>query len=52
MANKSPNIPDIQTILQMGINPKNGLPLKLGGTPESLYDDVKGTRSTRCCKYI
>lgn len=41
MANKSPNIPDIQTILQMGINPKNGLPLKLGGSPESLYDDVK-----------
>lgn len=35
-------LPDYKTLIQAGINPKTGLPLKLGsGNPESLKEDLK-----------
>lgn len=36
-----PNIRDIQTIIQAGINPKNGLPIKMGTDPADLKPNVK-----------
>lgn len=36
-----PCIPDIKTLIQAGINPKNGLPYKFGGTRVSTKEDVK-----------
>ena len=34
-------LPDIQTLIQAGINPKTGLPLKVGSNPCTLKDDIK-----------
>ena len=36
-----PNIPDLQTLWQAGINPKNGLPVKFGGSKATLKEDLK-----------
>lgn len=36
-----PKLPDISTLVQAGINPKNGLPIKFGNIPETLKHDVK-----------
>ena len=37
-----PAIPDIKTLMQAGINPKTGLPIRLGmGDPSQLKQDVK-----------
>lgn len=36
-----PTIPDINTLLQAGIDPKTRLPIKLGGTPCNLKRDIK-----------
>ena len=36
-----PNLPDIKTLYQAGIDPKTGLPLKFGGNKAVLKDDVK-----------
>ena len=41
MANGRPVLPDIQTIIQMGINPKTGLPMKLGGLRCTTKEDIK-----------
>ena len=41
MANGRPVLPDIQTIIQMGINPKTGLPFKLGGLRCTTKEDIK-----------
>lgn len=40
MANK-PVLPDIQTIIQMGINPKTGLPMKFGNMRCTTKEDFK-----------
>mgnify|MGYP003294043049 CR=1 FL=1 len=34
-------IPDITSLIQAGINPKNGLPLRMGGSPSQLKNDIK-----------
>ena len=36
-----PVLPDIQTLIQAGINPKTGLPVKFGGTPCTTKEDIK-----------
>ena len=36
-----PVLPDIKTLIQAGINPKNGLPLRFGGDPAQLKSDTK-----------
>lgn len=36
-----PNIPDIETLLQAGINPKTGLPLKFGNKRCTTKEDIK-----------
>ena len=36
-----PNLPDIQTLIQMGINPKTGLPMKFGSRRIDTKDDIK-----------
>lgn len=41
MANNRPVLPDIQTMIQMGINPKTGLPIKLGGLRCTTKEDIK-----------
>lgn len=38
---KGPRIPDIATIVQMGINPKTGLPLKFGNRRCTTKEDIK-----------
>ena len=38
---KGPKIPDISTIIQMGINPKTGLPLKFGNRRCTTKEDIK-----------
>ena len=38
---KGPYLPNIEPIVAAGINPKTGLPYKLGGTPETLFEDVR-----------
>ena len=40
MANNA-RIPDIQTLWQAGIDPKTGLPIRLGGSPSQLKNDIK-----------
>ena len=40
MANNA-RIPDIQTLWQAGIDPKTGLPVRLGGSPSQLKNDIK-----------
>ena len=41
MANKGPKLPDITTILAAGINPKTGLPIKLGlGSSKDLSPEL------------
>ena len=40
MANNA-RIPDIQTLFQAGIDPKTGLPIRLGGSPSQLKNDIK-----------
>lgn len=37
----TPKIPDIQTIIQMGINPKTGLPFKFGNRRCTTKEDIK-----------
>ena len=36
-----PNLPDIQTLIQMGINPKTGLPMKFGSRRIDTKDDIR-----------
>ena len=36
-----PNIPDLQTLWQAGINPRTGLPVKFGGLKCMLKEDIK-----------
>ena len=36
-----PNLPDIQTLLQAGINPKTGLPIRFGSQRCSTKEDIK-----------
>lgn len=36
-----PNIPDLNTLWQAGINPKTGLPIKFGGLKCTLKDDIR-----------
>ena len=36
-----PNIPDIETLLQAGINPKTGLPIRFGNKRCSTKEDIK-----------
>ena len=36
-----PNLPDIQTLWQAGINPKTGLPMKFSGSKCVLKEDIK-----------
>ena len=36
-----PNIPDIETLIQAGINPKTGLPLKFGNKRCTTKEDIK-----------
>lgn len=36
-----PKLPDLQTLIQAGINPKNGLPYKFSLDSETLTDDIK-----------
>ena len=36
-----PNIPDVKTLIQAGINPKTGLPIKVGGCKCTTKEDVK-----------
>ena len=36
-----PVLPDIQTLLQAGINPKTGLPVKFGSTPCTTKEDIR-----------
>lgn len=41
MARQSPYLPDIKTLIQAGINPKTGLPIKLGSSGSELKEGVK-----------
>ena len=34
-------LPDLTTLYQAGINPKTGLPLKMGGDKKHLKEDIK-----------
>lgn len=34
-------LPDIATLVQAGIDPKTGLPLKMGGQKSALKEDLK-----------
>lgn len=36
-----PNLPNISELIQAGINPKTGLPIKLGGDPTQLKGDIR-----------
>ena len=36
-----PNLPNVSELIQAGINPKTGLPIKLGGDPTQLKGDYK-----------
>ena len=36
-----PNLPNIAELIQAGINPKTGLPIKLGGDPSQLKNDIR-----------
>ena len=38
---KGPFLPDIETIIKMGINPKTGLPIKMGNLKCKTKDDLK-----------
>ena len=38
-----PFLPDINQLIQMGINPKTGLPYKLGGLRCTTKEDIKKT---------
>ena len=40
MANNA-KLPDIETLLQAGINPKTGLPIKFGNRRCSTKEDIK-----------
>lgn len=37
----TPNLPDIATLFQAGIDPKTGLPLKFGNSKCTLKEDLK-----------
>ena len=37
----APRLPDIQTLINAGINPKTGLPIKMGSSPCTLKSDIK-----------
>lgn len=37
----NPRIPDLQTLLQAGIDPKTGLPVRMGGYKATLKEDLK-----------
>ena len=39
--NGLPKLPDLDTYLAMGFNPKTGLPYKWGQDPCTLKDDIK-----------
>ncbi len=41
MAKNNAYMPDINTVISMGINPKTGLPYKMGGDPVHLKEDIK-----------
>jgi hypothetical protein len=52
-----PNIPDIETLLQAGINPKTGLPLKFGNKRCTTKEDIKklirkNDEQIFCNKYV
>lgn len=36
-----PNIPDLQTLWQAGINPRTGLPVKFGNGKFTLKEDIR-----------
>lgn len=36
-----PNIPDLETLWQAGINPRTGLPVKFGNCKFTLKEDLK-----------
>lgn len=36
-----PYLPNIEELISAGINPKTGLPAKLGGTPDTLKQDIR-----------
>lgn len=36
-----PCLPDVNTVLAAGIDPKTGLPIKMGGTDETLFEDAR-----------
>lgn len=36
-----PNLPNIAELIQAGINPKTGLPIKMGGSPSQLKEDIR-----------
>lgn len=36
-----PNLPNIAELIQAGINPKTGLPIKLGDDPSQLKNDIR-----------
>ena len=36
---KGPYLPDLQSLIQAGINPKTGLPIKAGGTGCNLKEN-------------
>ena len=38
---KGPYLPNIQELISAGINPANGLPIKLGSNPDTLKDDIR-----------
>lgn len=41
MSKNNAFLPNIQPIIAAGINPKTGLPYKLGGNKKTLKEDVK-----------
>lgn len=36
-----PKLPQLDVLMQAGINPKTGLPLKFGGSKFTLKEDIK-----------
>lgn len=38
---KGPYLPNVEEIIAAGINPSNGLPIKLGGNPDTLKEDIR-----------
>ena len=47
MGKNNAKLPELTMLYQAGINPKTGLPLKVGSNPCTLKDDIKKAKDER-----